>query len=396
VIAAEEQRRLLLQSAWSQDPQQEHLFHVGAGPVVSSHFRSGAGRLADLAGTIQAGQHPGVVATDLRGARMTMLRDAVASGRCRCFIDSGAFGEFQGRGEPIWSEVLAVYQTVVAGSAYHGQVSVVAPDKVGDPRASADRLRIHAGACRDLIDAGADLIVPFQGGPQAPPAVTWWDDVHQQLGGRPFRIGVPSCAAVVDPEQLASLLVHRPVAGLHLLGMSEAHPKFAQRLQALTAGIARPLTITADANRLAAAVGAGRPITEREREERAAIVHDLGHQGAYLDLHDLDRAKARDLVSTFAAFAGAEGTRLVQASQTGDPAWSDFLCDLPGPLLDRWMETHNDAWFREPFDAVRAAAVAASLRPRGRGADPRSGSSVGRATGSARPRAMPRGHPGFL
>jgi DNA repair protein RadC len=316
-------------------------------PPNVTHFRSGSNRVADMEGMIRARQAVGVVASELNEDAIRLLKFHLRNGG-KAFVDSGAFGELSTGVEPDWVSILDLYFDLASAAAEGGSagnLTIVAPDKIGDQAESTKRLTTYGKQIIALIDKGADVVIPYQTGGMEPTA--WVAQQSASLNGRKYRVGIPSNAAPTPVAEAGKILGHPNTSGIHLLGMSEANKGFNDRLNAIikAAGGHKGKKITADANRIAAKVGKGRPITEGQEDLTPGVADDLETD---LDLDSLTPEQAGSLFD--AAYVGmGRGTPrtreyFIKWSQEKGPPWDDLKDDgLDPAALMAWQRQQTKA-----------------------------------------------------
>lgn len=225
-------------------------------------YASGASRAADLLGFFDAGVPPGVSA-DVCSPECERELLAAAELGIPVFVDSGAYGEFtSGRviDADAWRERLAFYARVV--SFYGSRATVVAPDRIADQAGTLERLREHAAQVGELLDAGARVLVPLQGGELGLEGFA--DAVTRTLGRADWTPAFPFNRAPTPLPELLAYVARRRPRSLHLLGMGAARAEAPDVVDAIRA-IAPATEITLDSTKLRAKVGTdtreGRPMT---------------------------------------------------------------------------------------------------------------------------------------
>ena len=208
---------------------------TGGDQVVVFPYASGMSRRRDMEAAIESAAGLGTEVGELSDAGMHRIAEAVAAGK-PVFVDSGAFNAFKRamrEGTPELSRldfdrVFAKYnelsRRVQERSASdeharlrHGLLMMVAPDVIGDQSATLDLIEAHADQVKDWIEAGHEVIVPFQKGP-----IDQYEAflrVQAALEGLPFVVGIPSAAEALSGADLRELLSHdyKPDR-IHILG----------------------------------------------------------------------------------------------------------------------------------------------------------------------------------
>lgn len=136
-------------------------------------YASGTNRAGEIAGLAAAGSHIGVAAPECSLATEEAL-EALADTETKVFIDSGAFSEvkFHKDGPPTypkpitparWRRVLDLY--VRMARVLGENLTVVAPDRVGDQAETYVRMSQYAETLAEITSHGARVLVPCQKGP---------------------------------------------------------------------------------------------------------------------------------------------------------------------------------------------------------------------------------------
>lgn len=204
-------------------------------------FHSGMSAQSDLRAAVDEGVPVGVVATllDTLKALRTLPRHLDAG--CAVFIDSGAFAAFQ-KGELVsWNKVFLVYETVLGATEKRGNLSIVAPDVVGDQLGTVALWEAHAERVIKWINTGCRVIVPLQCGDM--PAAVMLAHAKRIFQTDRFCAGIPSNLAAMTAEDCATLRHH----DFHVLGRVVITADLAVKLHALLVNNSGA-TYTADAN----------------------------------------------------------------------------------------------------------------------------------------------------
>lgn len=233
--------------------------------LAARHFASGTNHPGEVRGYAAVGQDIGVSASEVNADTERALLALAGSG-VRVFVDSGAFAEFT-RGEVIspveWTRRLDFYGRLAEGLGR--QLTVVAPDKVGDQLVSLERLAEHVTRVRSLHRMGARVIVPLQVGAWS--LVQVYDRVRGLLRC-PFVPGLPANKAALGESDLVSLLEERKPARIHFLGLGpRTRLKHGRRLLALAAAHGPGVRVSMDSAVRKAMVGRRsglRPLTAAE------------------------------------------------------------------------------------------------------------------------------------
>lgn len=118
---------------------------------------------SDFRAIAQLGMPVGVVATLL-----TLAQQHLAIPRHldqgMAFVDSGAFTAFQKKQEMDWSKVIRAYETIATNTIQPANLSVVAPDVVGDQVETRRLWVLYADSIRKWVGMGVRVIIPLQVG----------------------------------------------------------------------------------------------------------------------------------------------------------------------------------------------------------------------------------------
>jgi hypothetical protein len=266
-------------------------------------FASGMNRVADIRGAAVAGVPIGVDVSRLSNAAI----DELLRHKLPLLLDSGAFGEvsFQNGCVQVTSEItdtdwtrrLAIYLRIARHVCRgrknpHGVASViaVAPDRVGSQELTLVRLGKFRSQVGQVYAAGADILVPLQVG-----HLSLYDFYLKAKGVLGIEVvpGFPMKKAATTAQAILDFVERTKIERVHLLGMGANHPK-ATSLLRLIQQTWPHMFITMDSNRIRAAVGARRIITQKEIHYRDELTAgwtgeiDLREWGG--EVHDMTEA----------------------------------------------------------------------------------------------------------
>lgn len=234
---------------------------TGGDQVIVFPYASGMSAKRDMSAAVESLAGVGAEISRVSKLGMSQIAAAVAAGK-PVFVDSGAFNAFRaamragkpGEARLAFGPVLAKYrelsrQVCEAAENYHDRalLMLVAPDVVGDQVATLELIEEHREAIMELIEAGHEVIVPFQRGP-----------VHQfnallrvkaALEDLPFVVGIPSAEAAMNNADLLELLGqdYQPDR-LHILGAISSR-RMEERMQVIRDVYVDGVPgVTADAN----------------------------------------------------------------------------------------------------------------------------------------------------
>ena len=322
--------------------------------LLVERYSSGMTRPRDLSAGFENDDAIGIDVGELSDAQLKTLGARIADAQARkpdfrFFIDSGAFSLFRrslkqaGGVKPMdWTAVFGRYRKILedveAAGGDLSRVAFVMPDVVGDQAATLELLRTHLEDISELGYAGADYIIPYQGGEMS------LKDFHSQVVRamsvpQPplpmWRIGIPSNeAAIADADFMALAEANPNWSQWHILGAVRG-PKFERRMAVLRRAL-NPngeFSITADANVLRAAMSELKGLTGEAQQEKLAEL--LARKG---DAVTVERTEP-DLVD------GATGVTapLPAPSQQLFVEWGGkrYPVKSIGDAVDKWE------WFRD-------------------------------------------------
>lgn len=212
----------------------------------------------------------------------------------KIFVDSGAFsigralmkyedGESEVKPDPIdFDKVMKMYIKLIEHKSYPQdsdpkQFYFVAPDVIGNPTASLDALKKYKNKLREIIDKGANLIVPLHDSSEIP----MWE-FHKEtkkILKRDFIAGIPTVKGVTKLERFIEYMKKVPVGKIHFLGMGYFGKYYRPFIEAVQCYNPRA-TVYLDAVRLTALIG-------RAKERKGESIID-----------DYIKIRARDKVYT--------------------------------------------------------------------------------------------------
>ncbi len=233
-------------------------------------YRSGAGSISDLRGYMLSGVPVGLSCSRLSDGQFAYIPSHIEkeiigySYQQKVFIDSGAFSVFQKSlkaGCPIvldFNEIMKKYLFY----ASFGNFALVMPDCIGDQEKTFALQFAYRKDIRQLVDLGADVIVPLQKGEKTP--AECWRIVSRFLG-EDIRIAIPSNKEAFSDADIENLLLcEDPPTRIHLLGFTHASRSFTRKIGKIL-DLANDIDISCDGNRLRAMLGEGRKVTDTQR-----------------------------------------------------------------------------------------------------------------------------------
>lgn len=339
--------------------------------IVRAAYPSGMTRPADFDVAIKAEAPVGLDLREMSKPLTAKVIEALNAGT-PVFLDSGAFGAFR-KGEQIDPALTLGRYTALAEAINDDAVdnlTVVAPDVVGDPKATLDMLRKHAKQIANLGSDGVNIIVPVQTSSdmsaadfarEAAAILTEADSAMPT-----FWWGIPSNAAAMSDAQFREFLEELAPDKLHILGAA-TREKALPRLQAIDAVLPdQEVIITLDANVLRAlARGPMAPGERAEELERTLREHGKRRRNVRAGNYDDDVQASRappPAPRSMAETIERERQRVLDnpGPSSADAEVKKFL-DLPGQREDakRISEEQRARLERGESDVLKASGVQA-------------------------------------
>jgi len=204
-------------------------------------YHSGMSAQSDFRACILTGAAAGVVAGLLTAQHFFGAIPRFVREGGKLFIDSGAFSAFR-KNEPMnWEKVFRAYDYVICSTEGSPNVTIVAPDVVGNQEATLALWILHRDLIRSWIDSGVRVMMPLQRG--SLPANTLLEQAKTLLGTDHFCAGIPSNEAALPADECAQLRHH----DFHILGRVVLTPEIEEKVRALRKENPEA-SLTADAN----------------------------------------------------------------------------------------------------------------------------------------------------
>jgi hypothetical protein len=209
---------------------------TGGDQVTPFPYASGMSRRRDMEAAIESPAGLGTEIGELSNFGMDRIVEAIRREKKPVFVDSGAFNAFKRamrEGDaskarldfaPIFAKYSELSRRVCQDVPYRDRalLMVVAPDVIGDQVATLELIEKHADQVQAWLEAGHEVIVPFQRGPLNQREA--YDRVAAALGGTDFVVGIPSAAAAMTASDLRELLSGDYLPDrLHILGAVSSH-----------------------------------------------------------------------------------------------------------------------------------------------------------------------------
>jgi hypothetical protein len=344
---------------------------------VDAVFASGSNRTSDIRGFVEAGVPVGVDVNELSSASIHELEE-LAGKKIPVFVDSGAFGEVKwnaekGKLEPVkpitdaeWNRRLDIYDRLA--DKLGKQLTVVAPDRVGDQAETLARLAKYSDRIKALRAKGVRVVVAVQRGDV--PMADFFEQAKRSAGVDDLIPAMPMKKAAATPEMVVEFAGKVKPKEIHLLGMGATAREF-EGLARSIAQVSPETKITSDANRLRAMAGTDSKMARRREELKGEELTTpfgataFGPYGRSADYTDAiaspgswaTKVQLKDIAEK-AGLKGAEAKRFVaepdkflQESEEGTSRWEDPR--LSSALDEAWMEYLKKA----QGSAARAQAI---------------------------------------
>ncbi len=219
-----------------------------------AYFASGCQR-GEVTGFGDIGHDVGVVADRCNEHVVRELLD-LAGTDVQVFCDSGAFSEVtksypfevkQAMTDADWQRVLGLYRRL--GAVLGDQLSVVAPDRVGDQEVTLERLRRYADELRAIDELGVRILIPVQRG-----ALSQADFYRQacEIVGLEMTPALPCKKAATSPDEAKAFVREVKPFNLHLLGLGVRNRQAVAYLQAIKDELGEDCMVTMDSCVIAA------------------------------------------------------------------------------------------------------------------------------------------------
>jgi hypothetical protein len=204
-------------------------------------FHSGMSASGDLKAAIGAVVPVGVVATLLDTAKTILVLPRYLDAGGAVFVDSGAFAAFQKKIPVDWKRVFSAYESILGMTEAPENLTIVAPDVVGDQQATLRLWEEHAVRICTWIARGARVVMPLQKGSLSIEQLL--DRTKGILGTSGFCCGIPSNLKALSPQDCAGITHH----DFHILGRVVLTPDVQAKVSVLLANN-QNASFTADAN----------------------------------------------------------------------------------------------------------------------------------------------------
>lgn len=248
-------------------------------PAEPTVFFSGLSRSpSDMRGVIDAGKPVGVSlysdnpnSPALSDTVINRLVNAARSG-IKVFIDSGSFTAFAKKKpytEADWDRVVRDWRRILdqLSDQHIGNVYVVAPDVIGDHAATLEVQSYMIEQVQDLIDRGANVIVPVQKSADGTLSTNVADASDSFGEFEKLIIGIPFNAEAWSLEDVVEFVGQQLHDRIHLLGIG---PKRLGPVMEAISEADPEVTVSADATQLRARIGTGRALTQLSQARRDA------------------------------------------------------------------------------------------------------------------------------
>jgi hypothetical protein len=208
-------------------------------------YHSGMTSFSDFRAIAQLGMPVGVVATLLTLAQQHLAIPRHLDQGGMAFVDSGAFTAFQKKQEMDWSKVIRAYETIATNTIQPANLSVVAPDVIGDQVETRRLWVLYADSIRKWVGMGVRVIIPLQVGEMSGGEL--FEEACAILGTRKLACGIPSNAAAMSHADCGTIRN----SDFHILGRVRMTDELRLKVSAILAS--NPgANLTSDANWLRA------------------------------------------------------------------------------------------------------------------------------------------------
>jgi hypothetical protein len=350
----------------------------------AEHFASGSNHAGEIRGLAEAGYAIGLVADRVGRVEFAELA-SLAGTSARVFVDSGAFSEVEfnvpqknSRGrtgklrradlpagatwierpdlpigapyiaKPIsdrkWRQRLATYAALAAKLG--PQVAVVAPDCVAHQEITLQRMERYAADVRELVELGAQVLVPVQKGELS--MVAFCRRVERILGTSSWTPAIPMMKDATSCDELEGFCRFYRPDGVHLLGIGPKSSRFADVLDAVAAGCATT-SVQCDSALLPSLVGrtngpgGGPRVYTQQWDIVRAELATYEWRGCY-DADAMPVDDYTDLIADPDAWlrGKARAACLDELAAAGYDV--DELTESPRASLSDWLADNGDAW----------------------------------------------------
>ena len=204
-------------------------------------YHSGMTSQADFQACIETNSPAGIVAGSCSTQMLFGSIPRFVRNGGHLFVDSGAFTAFRLRESMDWGKVITKYRMIISATDGSPQVSIVAPDVVGDQAGTIELWKKYQQEIREWIARGVRVIVPLQAGElQADELLSLAVDMFET---DKFCAGIPSNEAALSVEACRTL----KHSDFHILGRVVMSQDVKEKVDALL--INSPgARLTSDAN----------------------------------------------------------------------------------------------------------------------------------------------------
>lgn len=204
-------------------------------------YHSGMTSQADFQACIETNSPAGIVAG---GCTALMLFGSIprfVRNGGHLFVDSGAFTAFRLREPMDWGKVISKYRIIISTTDGSPQVSIVAPDVVGNQEETIELWKQYQMEIKEWIASGVRVIVPLQAG--ALRADELLSLAVDMFGTDKFCAGIPSNEAALSVDACRTLSHN----DFHILGRVVMSPEVKEKVDALLTNN-QNARLTSDAN----------------------------------------------------------------------------------------------------------------------------------------------------
>ena len=303
-------------------------------PADITVYRSGAGRVDDMAGYRRSGVPVGI---NLRTSTAEAIDEAIEYANeedGKVFIDTGAY-QVRGDEEINWKDVFKKYRDIIDRTKEKARknLTIVAPDVVGNQEKTLALLDEHKDEIKDLRQQVKQIVVPLPIGDLQPSEM--YSKVLDIFGrGFDFVAGLPSSQEAhnigkaytpyhvkelqnfVEGTLRAKLTegeTPQDIIKVHFLGISPASSRWAKLHEA----VHPDWQVSTDAARIPAKAGQDRPLTEAFRRIFERYAEDYDDTEAWGDILDTSGVLTDEQISRLSAWTDVPLDELIEAHAEG-------------------------------------------------------------------------------
>ena len=289
-------------------------------------------------------------------------------------LDSGQFGDFTAkpRRKTDYARVMRIYLDIVSNCPAPENISLVAPDLIGDSEGTWGLLNLWLDDLLGLKNQGARLVVPVQKGALG---ISSFIQQAQALLGFDIICGIPCKESPLTESETLAMLSQTQPGGVHFLGLCVNKRGLMSKAQYLLGGSA---VLTSDSTRLRSAAGDGKPFTQAHRElternvgeglygsgefKHLDLTETMGYLPDYVS--EMSDCCLNRLIKSLGVAKPTSGMRKLFRSADEDQFWSladEFGHGYGYELLSRWHQRESRS---EVSPKMRSEAICLAYHAR--------------------------------